>query len=365
MRRFWAHGVPISDLYMMSEAVGWDVTAQGEPTVGQGFLLHTVDGGKSWKAVTLPEALLGQDVRVYVFDEQMVFLQPFQKAGAGTAYLYFYRTTDGGMTWQRSNWPTTQPERTANSIQTSAWTFLDHLHGWVVTPLPDPSMTRGGSARTPFSGTGETLFQTSDGGQSWQLLAHLPVKYVSANLNYMDMQTGWFSTSIVDPKYPDPTDPNAFKAVLYVTHDGGRSWKQAATLPLPAQEHAGPMQINEMSFTQQQGYFIASFVSTQYLYMTQDGGKTWRIDGAALPANGFYDVLDATHVADGAGVYALTNGQWKQTGNAPLAPNGVYGHIIEFLSAQIGIATLAHDNSIYESHDGGQKWQKVGSVPSA
>ncbi|QBD75211.1 hypothetical protein EPA93_04060 [Ktedonosporobacter rubrisoli] len=352
---------------MATSQVGWsDQNLFSAPNTP---FFRTTDGGKDWKQVVLPQELVGKDFWVFVFDADMAFLQPIQPAGAGTALLYFYRTVDGGATWQRCNWPTT-PVTAKNGMGTSSWTFLDHMHGWVMTPLPDPSMIKGGNDRTPFPANDETLFRTDNGGQTWQLVAHLPLKYAGSLLTFTDAHTGWLVTSIDGPGHIAPSDPRAFPEVLYVTHDGGSTWKQSPALPFPSQETLQPYRLLNLSFfNQREGYFVAAFTAdttdTYYIYMTQDGGNTWQVRGNRLPtATQEVEMVDATHFEDRAFLYTLTNGQWMKSSN-PVPGGSAFNLKVKFVSSQIGLALLASDSNkadIYRTDDGGKHWEKLGAL---
>ncbi|WP_220209325.1 WD40/YVTN/BNR-like repeat-containing protein [Reticulibacter mediterranei] len=171
-QRFVGRGIDLANgLYMASVQVGW---ARPYTPTGQGSLFRTTDGGKDWKQITLPQEPAGWDFLLNVFDEDMAFLQPFQPANTSTVFPpYFYRTVDGGTTWQRYNWPTA-PEIKRLGMQASSLTFLDHTRGWVVLSPSDQKTSTGGSKRTSSSSRDAMLFHTTDGGKTWQPLPHLP-----------------------------------------------------------------------------------------------------------------------------------------------------------------------------------------------
>jgi photosystem II stability/assembly factor-like uncharacterized protein len=228
-------------------------------------------------------------------------------------------------------------------------------------------MTGGSSKTTPSPARDEMLFHTNDGGQNWQPIVHLPLTY-AGSLTFIDSQTGRFSTA------PDGSELSASSdsAVLYVTHDGGYTWKQSSALPLPAQETLRPRSIDNLPFfTQSDGYLTVSFGKTdthivRYLYTTQDGGNTWQVEGTALPTNPTYElhVVDTTHVNDGNFLFALTRGQWAQTSSAPVGGNDVTRWQVEFLSPQVGVA-LVDDTDVYKTSDGGQNWQRISALPKS
>lgn len=362
-QRFVGRGIDLANgLYMASEQVGW---ARPYTPTGQGSLFRTTDGGKGWKQIAFPQEPAGWDFLLKVFDEDMAFLQPFKPDNTGTVSPYFYRTIDGGTTWQRCNWPTT-PDIKRLGMGELELTFLDHTHGWaVLSPLDQSTMT-GGSKKTSSPSRDAMLFHTNDGGQTWQPILHLPPTY-AGSLAFIDSQTGRFSTALDGSQRPDASD----SAELYVTRDGGYTWKQSSALPLPAQETSKPSTIDNLPFsTQDDGYLTVSFGKTdahivRYLYATHDGGNTWQVEGVALPTHPTYElnVVDTTHIDDGYFLFTLSNGQWVQTSSAPVGGD-VTRWRVEFLSPQVGVA-LVDSTDVYKTSDGGQNWQNISLLPKS
>jgi photosystem II stability/assembly factor-like uncharacterized protein len=362
-QRFVGRGIDLENgLYMASAQVGW---ARPYTPTGHGSLFRTTDGGRGWKQITIPQEPAGWSFLLNVFDEDMAFLQPFQPGNTGTVFPCFYRTVDGGTTWQRCNWPTT-PEIKRLGVGALSLTFLDHTRGWVVLSPSDQSTRTSGSKRTLSPSREAMLFHTTDGGKTWQPLLHLPPTY-AGSLAFMDSQTGRFSTALDGSQRSDGSS----EAVLYVTHDGGSTWKPSSALPLPAQETSKPSTIDTLPFsTPYDGYLTVSFGKTdahiaRYLYATQDGGNTWRVEGAALPTNPTYElnVVDTTHIDDGYFLFTLSNGQWVQTSSAPVGGD-VTRWRVEFLSPQVGVA-LVDGTDVYKTGDRGLNWQRISALPKS
>lgn len=362
-------GTALGPLYMVNSQVGWSRSDKD-----MRHIFRTVDGGKSWQQIKLPQELSSANFWAYVFDADMALLQPFQVKRTTTPPQYFYRTVDGGVTWQRCNWPSMPIEAQSGSLSIR-WTFLDHMHGWVMTL--SPSSLQGGGRRSSPS-ENQMLFQTDNGGQTWQLVARLPLKYNASGLSFIDAHTGWLVTSADKPGHTSPSDPQAFPDVLYVTHDGGHTWKQSPDLPLPV--HVAPLNFSLGSpafFNQREGYLKALLGKTgydekTYIYTTQDGGNTWQVKGAALPVGGGVRVVDATHFSDVAFLYALVNGQWVKTSN-PVPVSRENAPVVDFASPQVGLAsthvtidankTDSYQTVLYRTDDGGKLWKKIGILP--
>ncbi len=343
-------------IFMVTAQVSW-----AEKTIGKekGPVFRTADGGKTWQQVVLPQEMSELQYEVYVFDADMAFLIPLQ---GNNFQSHFYRTIDGGGTWQRSNWPAPPRPPSSSEAISLDWTFLDHLHGWVgVNIAPCCNGTDRGQTLSDLGG--ETLFQTQDGGLTWQQITRLTIKYPENNLTFTTPQTGWLTTSIDDPAHPNLSDPASLPPALLVTHDGGRTWNQQPLTP-PQGFTTHPYIYRLTFFTESKGYLSTGIgAGKYYLYMTQDGGNSWQIQGPALPAYGL-DVVDATHldsIIDFA-LFALSHGQWVQISNAPLSGSSVIIVAGGFLTSQLGLA-LVNDSDVYKTTDGGKTWQKIATLP--
>jgi hypothetical protein len=119
-------------------------------------------------------------------------------------YLYF--THDGGRTWVPKSLPT----------KIGTVYFLNASAGWLLGKNdPDPS--------TPIQ-----LFQTTNGGQTWALIAANCSLPLGSELQFLDEQTGlaFFPYNVSD--YYQDFDAHikieVRNSFLYKTDDGGRSW---------------------------------------------------------------------------------------------------------------------------------------------
>ncbi|MDQ2906717.1 MAG: YCF48-related protein [Chloroflexota bacterium] len=343
-------------LYMVDQQVGWAVGVGPTSDNNYGSVLRTSDGGKHWKDVT-PPGLPGHGVDyLYILDAQTVWLPVWQSGPVGqmATIKWLYRTFDAGASWQHFAWP-------GKGDNANSMTFIDRNHGWVVdTPLAFTTFPP--QNNTPVAARKLTLLHTNDGGKTWQSVGLLTMPGGEDELQFHDQQTGWVTN----------------QTGLYVTHDGGRSWQPQALLD--AQGHREKVQpgtpARPMFLNEQTGYLLAGDNSSGgkwSVYMTQDGGQTWKVDGA-LPDVDIRALLDARHISgsglDGSSndiilLLTLTNGQWKITRlNQPSAQGGIVD--FSFSSAQWGVALRQRANrsfDVYQTDDGGKSWRKVGSFP--
>jgi len=115
---------------------------------------------------------------------------------------FFCRTTDAGGTW---TYVSTIPV----GIYLPAYDFSDASTGWI--------------------SSGETLYITTDGANTWQdLIASLPAGEMLLQVDSISAEIAWLLTS------PDPEDYSVKH--LYQTVDGGVTWER---LPATLDESDG------------------------------------------------------------------------------------------------------------------------------
>ncbi len=331
-------------LHMVTESVGWAI---GSSVNGFNWasVLRTTDGGLHWKQVTPSQVASGGIDYLYILDETTAWLP-----GQGGTW---YRTTDGGATWKPLG-------GLQGNVQ--SFSFSDQNHGWMINQS--------------FSGDTHqktALDTTSDGGNTWQQTNTLPFSSIR-EYHAITEQTGWVTTQAFTAK-----DVLHSKAALYVTHDAGRTWEQRQ-LPTPA---GLPNTMPSYTFgptfvTEKDGSLFAAFgqdaTHDMYLYVTHDGGKSWQVQGSAVPGYvGVRSVVDDQHIIVDSGTVAgglqmdlltLINGQWRQQGTHPTKGDPVE---YSFPSASTGVAlvrTPSNDLDVYRTNNAGKTWQKIATLPT-
>lgn len=218
----------------------------------QGTFGRTVDGGKTWKVGTVPEAEKLDFRDVEAFGEKTAYLL---SAGAGEASR-IYKTTDAGKTW------TLQFKNDEPAGFFDAIAFWDERHG---IAFGDPVGGR-------FS-----LIATDDGGVTWTPLPEksrpvaLPKEGAFAASGTCLVTRGenevWFCTG------------GAEKARVLRSADRGKTW-EASELPLAAGiESAGAFSI---AFHDRDhaiivgGDYRKPDAAEGTVAVTADGGKTWK-----------------------------------------------------------------------------------------
>ncbi len=192
-------------------------------------LFHTVDGGQTWKSVTVP----------------FVGLMNFINARDGWLWGRdgdVHRSTDGGQTWVKvgsAEFPG-RPE---------AVTFLTATTGWIT-----------GSSDADARG-GIYLLVSHDGGHAWQ----------QQKLSLPQQVTPPFAYYTAPPKFFTPREgvlshPDVSYVVFYVTHDGGSTWMPTTPVTFPQGNYRGG------SFADVNHGWVTE---GDTLYVTSNGGRQW------------------------------------------------------------------------------------------
>jgi photosystem II stability/assembly factor-like uncharacterized protein len=225
----------LRDVYFSDEQNGWlvcersiyDLKTNDEPRT---YLLHTTDGGESWKKVNV----VGRDV-----DARLVRAL-FTQGGRGWAFGEagaLYTTRDGGSNWERQKVPT-------RHLLLGGW-FLDDEQGWLV-------------------GAGATLLQTNDGGETWHtgtLLGFTPVSNNKAETE----RVRFTATSFVDRRRGWAVGA---EGRVFATRDGGRTWA--------AQNSNVASDLSDVKFLDEfEGWAVGAQGT---LIHTTDGGAHWMIE---------------------------------------------------------------------------------------
>lgn len=240
------------------------------------YLFNTSDGGLTWRKVSTlgPSTLAG--IPAASSQCQVQFGQvTFSSATVGwltanCAKSSLLVTHDGGSTWKVQPLPACQC-----SAQTP--TFVDEKHGFMQAYSNDPSST---------GPTGPTVMSTSDGGATWRTLPPLPSSGFTMALTFADPNHLW---ALVTP--PGWTKVSGGKDSLYRSSDGGQTWKVVQDgVPIGRAYGLLFADANNGMIAQPRnatwafdapGYQDAQDIE---LEVTSDGGHTWRAIKPALGA---------------------------------------------------------------------------------
>lgn len=151
-----------------------------------------------------------------------------------------------------------------------------------------------------LAATNTGLYKSTDPTKGWQKLS----------FGSFDSRTTSISST---PKQPDTIWVGTPSSGVLVSHDGGKTWRQTEGVPRD-------VAVNVIAQDPQRPDHV--YVGTkQALFMSLDGGATWRVRGGNLPFGDFTSILvnprngeevfagNAYQVSEiGGGVYRTTNG---------------------------------------------------------
>ena len=171
--------------------------ALSDPVDGRFRIIATNDGGRTWGVVAadMPAALPGEFA--FAASGQCLVSDHGRRAWFGTggsSQARVFRSDDRGRTWQVSG----TPIRSGPSAGIFALAFRGQRHGFAV----------GGDFATPEVAP-DALALTSDGGESWRLVAAAPNQYRSG--------AAWVTGHRAVVVGPTGSD---------ASFDGGRTWQR-------------------------------------------------------------------------------------------------------------------------------------------
>jgi photosystem II stability/assembly factor-like uncharacterized protein len=320
-----------------------------------GLMLRTTNGGAHWKDVT-PVDSSGQRVDVpyfYAFNSHLAWLE---KTSMTAPITEVFRTVDGGRVWKSVS---------IRAMSVTSISFINPRQGWLIA----------------FEGayTGKeaiSIYSTTDGGETWIAVSSvmpdekvgLPFVGGKTSITFVNPTTGWITVA---------GDPRPNQPYLYVTRDGGHTWRPQS-LPLPP-EVTPPWEASPMPprfFTPREGIFSAFFALRNDLgkqtgglavfYATHDGGTTWR-HIAPAPA-GYQAVVDMNHAWSlNEGVLRVTSDGGREWITLPPNPLLVDVSHLDFISPQVGWAVRNARRGfdpptfpfLLKTLDGGRTWSSV------
>ncbi len=339
-----AKQLQFTNIRMVSTSIGWSVTHSG--------VYRTVDGGKNWynavpSNIQLKnpngEFLNANDAWVVSLVLNNVTVKGFQ----------VIRTLDGGRNWQTGS---TIPADVSIENYGGIPKFVNLQDGWI-------EFIAGGG---PGAGSeGVAIFRTTNGGISWTKVADttkpgsdLPNGGFKSGISFKDAQNGW------------ATGRDASNSPwLYVTHDGGVSWKKQA-LPGATDATASYLTTPPVFFGNK-GIMPVLFSlpngAETAIYTTSDGGETWTAPQTHNPFS--IDSTNDVYIADQTHAWAINSKDkqlfatssidlqtWHQ-----LATTSPYKFVqLSFVDASNGWAIGgANGNALLRTLDGGDNWNYV------
>ncbi|HVN68677.1 MAG TPA: hypothetical protein VMU38_03360 [Candidatus Binatia bacterium] len=223
-------------------------------------------------------------------------------AGSATDPKLYFLGAAGGGVWRSTNgaqtWDPVFEKEGAAAIGDVAIDPTDNKIVWVGTGESNP--------RNDVS-YGDGVYKSTDGGDTWTNVGLKATKYISRVLvdprNHNHVVVGALGDVFADS--PDRG--------VYVTDDGGRTWKQ--TLSVGPESGASDLAMNPQNPSviyagiwkfQRRPWTFSSGGDEDGVYKSTDGGATWsKLQGHGLPAGPTGRIGLAVAPSDGNRVYAV------------------------------------------------------------
>jgi photosystem II stability/assembly factor-like uncharacterized protein len=321
--------LPIAQAWFFSAEDGMAHLGSGPGQPPSPVLLITHDGGRTWFRPTIDASA---DVRWLDSQHLVALLYPgFFPYPQQLAY-----TADGGATWTTTNVSVAGTGGPWQSVMPHSIFFLNSDEGWATV------CTGGHMPCSESQDAGQNvIYHTLDSGAHWQQLGN-SFAWASVSpdeLSFVDSKHGFMST----------LDSDGIGR-LFVTEDGGRSWR-LVELPVPPggwQGGAGKSAVTLLpSMFGEQGVLLVGRAGGDWFsYTTNDGGLTWA-DPSVIPVNPVKQQPQLQLVgATGLWLGALDPSNWWMLDCSPVASD----------------ATACGDGELYRTADGGRTWQRISTA---
>jgi photosystem II stability/assembly factor-like uncharacterized protein len=221
----------------------------------KGTVTRTIDGGATWTLIPVPGAETLDFRDIEAFDQNSAYILSI---GAGDKSR-IYKTTDGGKTWN------------AQFTNADPKAFYDAIAFWDVST--------GLAMGDPVDGR-FTVIRTTNGGKTW---VPMPPENIPPALEgdgafaasgtcliVQGSRNAWFGTG------------GAARARVYRSTDQGLTWQVSDTPISPGSSSAGVFSIafaDALNGMVVGGDYRKEQESSDNIAITQDGGKTWTLEG--------------------------------------------------------------------------------------
>lgn len=343
--------ITLTTLHMIDESTGWSLDDGGH-------VLRTSDGAATWRNISPSTDFFAAD-GFFALDANTAWATFKSWCGAFVSdcmgsdqYVKtatVWRTNDGGKTWQASELLTL-----GNAGSRPELAYFPHLYfadaqnGWLLAWL----------YATHMGEMSQELFQTRDGGQTWQVAVDDPMPIMGAvtQIAFQDAQTGW---AFEMDSYDSGT------VALYQSTDGGRSWSGVAN---SANDSA--LRLNCFDGAQANAWPLLSLQTNcinldggaplSVAYFTPDGGASWQLWLGVASLDWLSPTLGWRLIVNQSNSYTLEK---TSDGGATWSPlkTVAWSGELDFVSEQTGWA-IAHQGdavALVHTRDGGKTWAEI------
>jgi photosystem II stability/assembly factor-like uncharacterized protein len=367
----FVHGATANDLYRTTNAgrdwanarnglfPGLDVISYQfiDPTTGFAYtdsspseLLETSDGGRTW-SLSAHLAVLPV-LNAWFYSAEDVAVQPEPRAGPWSPSVGDVLIShDAGRTWVRT--PVNYP------LVNLRWLDSKHIVAAMDNVGPPNLLESTADGGGHWQGTGGYHWQTANGILQWP----------SFNTFFLDANEGWALCSTFGPCRGSQNEVVS-ETGIYHTLDSGAHWQQIGNWVAPA-----GVVPNELLFTDAEHGFLAatSGDAVGRLFVTIDGGKTWRLMELPAPPGGWQrsavnvlaPAMFGTHGvllvdAPGGGfTYTATDGGliWGSPHAVPTQALQIVPSLAPLDSTNWWIVDARGE--LFGTSDGSQRWQRI------
>lgn len=286
-----------------SEKHGWAVGRWGS-------VLHTADGGKTWKK---------QDSGVTCTLSSVSFVDENNGWAVGDQGTILH-TADGGKTWGKQKCPVT--------YFLMGTVFVTRDKGWIVTERTN-------------------ILHTEDGGKTWAV-QFKDQDFILKSVSFCDERNGW---AVGEYGY------------VYHTADGGRTWKhQAGEFGFSEEtgEVVGGNYLFDVAAVNPKTAWIVGIDG--YVAKTVDAGKTWRKQMTGVPKTHLFGVCvgeKGVLIAGDAVLLRTTDGgaTWR---DVKVEPSIRYGWLYRIgTRGKEGFVAVGFAGWIYGADAGAGEWRRA------
>jgi len=288
----------------------WSIENEG------GDLFRSTDNGKTWEIIP---AMHGKSIRAFELapsDSKVLVVGALDGV---------FRSRDGGANWMRIS-----PENNAE---------IRNIESIAIDPANPDAI---------YAGTWHLPWKTSDGGHTW-----------------VNVKNGVIDDSDIFSIIINPSDPNEVYASacsgIYKSESAGQQFHKAQGIPYSSRR----TRVLQMLPTNHQTVFAGT---TEGLWLTSDGGKSWRRTTSAniIVNDVLTDPAHPNHIllaTDRSGILMSNDGgEHFEPANSGFAHRQVTTLLADRSNSLTLYAGMVNDKEfggVFESRDGGTTWRQM------
>ncbi|MBI2837837.1 MAG: hypothetical protein HYX75_05960 [Acidobacteria bacterium] len=339
-------------LYLCSDI---DLSRSGEDPE----LAKSTDGGKTW--VILDDWCSGY-LAIHPRDNSIMYRV--------ASYCGVMKSTDAGITWRTLDEAPSYPHSVAIDPSTPQTVYVGTGHGvsrtidagatWLPanSGLPNDGhdvyvgvlKTHPDDPHVVYAGTNKGLFRSNDNADSWARVG------------------AQFGSAIVDQIAIAPRDSktlfvSAGSTGLYVTRDGGKTWRKRAPTGIDRGADSQDLPVCDLGIDAGDPDTMYVRVDGLGLMRTTDAGVTWSLEGRGLPGQPASVACDPER----RGVVYCTTGSWVlRSDDSGDSWRPICDGLPDYLTTPL-VMDPRHSETIYigsywgvsRSQGGGRKWKQM------